>query len=338
MVDELVSVVVPVYNMESDLDRCVESILRQNYSNFEVILVDDGSKDGSYNKCMNWQKKDARVHAYHTENRGSGPARNHGIEHANGEYVYFPDADDSMKPDALTRMVEAMKGFDLVVFGYEKIDPYGKSVKVKTYEESSQNANEIRQHYSEYVNDTKRFAIQGAPWNKFFKMSVIREYHVEYPPLRRHQDEGFICRYMCAATKVHFIPDVLYVHYTNDLKKTWDKYPANYYDLIMSLYDIRKETILCWNPEDQKTKSLIDAEFYSRIIKSLELSFSPKMQMDGKERRKWIIEHAKVLNTNRVESLGTYQRLIISLVRAQKYSVLYSILFIKVQFEKNGWI
>ncbi len=90
----LISVIVPVYNVEKYLDRCVESIVTQTYKNLEIILVDDGSRDNSGIICDNWAKKDSRIKVYHKQNSGAGDTRNYGVEKAIGKYIAFVDSDD----------------------------------------------------------------------------------------------------------------------------------------------------------------------------------------------------------------------------------------------------
>ena len=106
--DELVSIIIPIYNAEESLSGSIHSILAQDYENIEVILVDDGSRDNSLQICKNIASTDPRVQVIHTHNQGSGPARNVGIDHASGRYAYFPDADDTLAPHAISVMVQAM--------------------------------------------------------------------------------------------------------------------------------------------------------------------------------------------------------------------------------------
>ena len=96
---EKVTVVVPVYNAEKYLTECLESIQRQTYSNIEIILVDDGSKDSSPALCDAFQKKDNRIKVVHKMNEGAGKSRNKGIEMATGDYILFVDSDDYIKSD-----------------------------------------------------------------------------------------------------------------------------------------------------------------------------------------------------------------------------------------------
>lgn len=90
----LVSIIVPVYNVEQYLDRCISSLVGQTYADLEILLVDDGSTDGSGTLCDRWQSRDPRIRAFHKENGGLSDARNHGLERAHGEYICFVDSDD----------------------------------------------------------------------------------------------------------------------------------------------------------------------------------------------------------------------------------------------------
>lgn len=343
MAEELVSIVVPVYNMGDSLEICVDSLLKQKYSNIEILLVDDGSKDNSLEICNKLKVKDNRIRVYHTENRGSGPARNTGIENAAGRYIYFPDADDKLKEDAISILVKAMeKGkYDLVVFGYESIGSNEKVVLRKEYPEMAREGDLIRQDYSDYVASTRKYGIQGAPWNKFFSLDVVKKYSIEYPPLRRHQDEGFISRYVCHAENIHFITDVLYSHYLNDLKKEWDKYPVDYVDAVIGLYKTRQETILTWNNDDKKTRDIIEHEYICNMIKAFELSYSPKMNLNSNERFKWLeqqIERSELLNITPPMSLGHYQKVVFNLLERRSLNLALSIMHFKIIIEKNGWL
>lgn len=336
---EFVSIVVPIYNMESSIDKTIDSLLSQDYENYEVILVDDGSTDRSYELCKIREKADKRIRTIHTSNQGSGPARNQGIENAKGKWIYFPDADDLLVPNALSKMMEGTNGgdCDLVVFGFRSIDTKGNIVSTKEYEDAVMDAEAIRKDYSECMTTSSRLGIQGAPWNKFFNLNVIRNNKVEFPPLRRHQDEGFIARYMCYARKVHFINEVLYTYYTNDLKREWQKYPVNYLDAVIGLNETRKKTILTWNANDAITHDMINREYICNVIKALELSFSPKMKLNRKERKVWIVESLKKTGIENVQPpsiVGGYQKLVLAVIRRQQYRILYYLLRLKIEIEK----
>lgn len=129
-----ISVIVPVYNIEEYIERCVNSILNQTYDNFEVLLVDDGSTDRSGEILDCYKEKDSRVKVFHKENGGSSSARNLAIDNANGEYLSFVDSDDYIEPDFLESLVEPINRAKennekvplIVQVGRNEIDEFGK--------------------------------------------------------------------------------------------------------------------------------------------------------------------------------------------------------------------
>lgn len=337
----LVSIVVPIYNMGNLIERCVESLIDQTYKNIEIILIDDGSKDNSLSVCRKLEKKDNRIKVFHTENKGSGPARNTGIDNASGDYIYFPDADDFLEKDAICKMMAAISSSncDTLVFGYKSINIKGNMVYKKEYPKCIKAGEDIRRYYSNYVGAQRPLGIQGAPWNKCFSLNLIKKYHIEFPALRRHQDEGFIARYMTYAKKIEFISDSLYIHYVNDLRKEWDKFPVDYIDSVIGLYETRKETILSWNEKDKETRKIINHEYICTVIKALELSFSPKMGFSKKERLKWIKEQFVRSNIGKMtipSSLDRYHKLILNNLKAGRYQLALCFMHFKIIVEKNG--
>lgn len=130
-----ISIITPVYNVEKYLDRCVKSVLNQSYTNFELILIDDGSKDSSGLKCDDWADKDCRVVVIHQDNAGAGAARNKGIEIAKGDLIGFVDSDDWVESNMYELLVNALKMYpeadiaECETFrtnGSKKIDNNGK--------------------------------------------------------------------------------------------------------------------------------------------------------------------------------------------------------------------
>ena len=103
--EQPVSVILPIYNVEKYLERCIKSIAAQTYTNLEILLIDDGSTDLSADICDMWAEKDKRVIAIHKKNEGLGMARNTGIDNATGRYVFFVDSDDYVAPDMIEKVV-----------------------------------------------------------------------------------------------------------------------------------------------------------------------------------------------------------------------------------------
>lgn len=335
-----ISVIIPIYNMEDEIESCVHSVLVQE-GNYEVILVDDGSVDGTYEKCIELQKEDNRIRILHTKNQGAGKARNEGIKCSRGKYLYFPDADDILETNALLTMyeeIEKNKG-DLLVFGYKTIRKNGTLYMEKKYERVVFDGNEVRNDYSEFFTMVSRYSIQGAPWNKLFSAEVIKENNILFPDMRRHQDEGFIGRYMNCASKICFIPNVLYTYRMNDLKDEWRKYPSNYIDIVNDLYAERGKNILIWNANDKKTHELVEKERFCNIIRALEFSFATNKRMNLSRRYMWIKKQIKLNKMEEFKAkylLGIYHRIIYFLIRKGVFIGVYFILLIKVIMNRTG--
>ncbi|MBQ8040126.1 MAG: glycosyltransferase family 2 protein, partial [Lachnospiraceae bacterium] len=130
MKQPLISIIIPVYNIEEYLPRCIESVLGQTYANIEVILVDDGSKDKSGEICDSYQKRDSRVRVIHKENGGSSSARNAGIADAKGEFIGFVDSDDYVETTMYETMMQAIEstGCAIVQVARDEIDANGKQM------------------------------------------------------------------------------------------------------------------------------------------------------------------------------------------------------------------
>ena len=322
--------------MGDQLKKSIKSILNQDYSNYEVLLIDDGSQDNSLDICREIANNDSRVKYYHTVNQGSGPARNFGIVKASGKYLYFPDADDWMEPTTISRCVSVMENenSDLLVFGFRVFNQDGNLVKEKIYNNKQYSASDLKSNYADCMDMTGKLAIQGAPWNKFFKQSIIKEFGIEYPSLRRHQDEGFISRYMCHVNSVSFISDVFYTYYENTQRLEWKKYPIDYIDAVIGLYNVRKNTILTWNPNDLKTHNFVYRSYLCGVVKALELSFSPKFNFQTIQHHlMWmrdVLDKSNFFGVPKVK-LGMYQKIVYSLIANRMLKLAYLAIYFKVK-------
>jgi len=174
----LLSIIVPVFNVEKYMDQCIQSILAQNYRNIQLILVDDGSTDRSGEKCDEW-KKDSRVTVVHKENGGVSSARNEGIKAARGEYITFVDADDYLSADLYEEVVRQIEDNDADVgmFGY-----------INTYEDYEKIDNPFRKEIltgSEAIRDCiDPNGWQLFVWNKIFKRNIVfceSDNFIKYP-------------------------------------------------------------------------------------------------------------------------------------------------------------
>jgi glycosyltransferase involved in cell wall biosynthesis len=165
MVKNMISVIVPVYNAEKFIDRCIKSILNQNYNDFEIILVDDGSPDKCPKICDEWAEKDERIKVIHKINGGVSSARNAGLKVAKGEFVTFVDSDDTLSDCALLNMNNLMDSeTDFVICSHNDVKI--ENVLVKPYIENvkTYTANEIRTDKFIEFDETVWW-----PWGKLFR-------------------------------------------------------------------------------------------------------------------------------------------------------------------------
>lgn len=169
---DLVSVIVPVYNVEKYLDRCVESIINQTYKSIEIILVDDGSTDQSPRMCDEWMNKDNRVKVIHKINGGLSSARNAGLEIMCGEYVCFIDSDDYIEPNMIDLMLDSIKkdDFELCICNMKYVDENSNVIGRESTKPIMLYGNDIIVAFLE----NKYFNSYSA-CNKLYKTSVINE-------------------------------------------------------------------------------------------------------------------------------------------------------------------
>ena len=173
----MISVIVPVYNVIKYLDECVASIVAQTYKEWECILVNDGSTDGSGTICDKWAMKDKRICVIHQENKGVSEARNRGIEEAKGEFIVFVDSDDTIGEDHLYSLVKAPSA-DIVVCGVRQETTEGLAINFKPSENKTF---ELSPEYVEsFVDLNDKFLFYG-PYVKLYKASIIKSHNIKFP-------------------------------------------------------------------------------------------------------------------------------------------------------------
>lgn len=204
--DSLISIVVPVYNVEQYLDTCMKSIVSQTYQNIEILLVDDGSPDNCGVICDGWAKEDARILSLHKDNGGLASARNYGLRYAHGEYVLFVDSDDWIEPDAVQQYADEAEhtGADIVIASYVK-HKNGKEI----VHDIGQNRLYTSQKALYEVIIDKR--VNNFAWNFLCKKSLYDE--ISYPAHRRKfEDLDYTYKLFRKANRIAHINAPVY-HY-----------------------------------------------------------------------------------------------------------------------------
>lgn len=184
MDEKLVTVVVPIYNVEKYLNNCIESIVNQTYRNLEILLIDDGSPDSCPRICDEWAKRDSRIQVIHKENQGLGMARNTGIEHAAGEYICFFDSDDYVDLRTIEKAYQKAEQHkaDIVIFGFNDFDDTGKIIAewIPKVEKTLFAGSEVRDKFLPDLidsshRDSKNKSILLSACVVLFSMKLIRK-------------------------------------------------------------------------------------------------------------------------------------------------------------------
>ena len=203
----LISIVVPAYNVEKYIKACLDSIIIQTYSNFEVIVINDGSTDQT-EKMLNEYESNPKIRIFSQENGGLSAARNRGLKFANGELVCFIDSDDSVKSDYLEKLATPFfedLNVDITVCGYQEkiekseINHVLKSQKITGYQATK-----------DLLIKQQDFDVLA--WNKLYRKKLFSNNHIEYPAGQIHEDNLTTYKLFSHAQKVVYISDVLYIY------------------------------------------------------------------------------------------------------------------------------
>lgn len=195
----LFSVIVPVYNAEKTISKTIDSILQQSYKNFELILINDGSKDNSLSVCLNYKKKDSRVKVLDFPNGGVACARNRGLRVAQGERICFVDADDSVLSDWL-KCYSEYSDADLMIEGHVAVTEKGKT------NNSDDDELFIGERFIEGIEKVSRGGRLNMPWNKCYKREIIQENNLKFMEgCDLFEDLIFTLQYIQKATSLRLI-------------------------------------------------------------------------------------------------------------------------------------
>lgn len=182
-----ISIMVPVYNAEKTLRQCVDSILGQDNRSLELLLIDDGSKDGSPEICDEYSQKDNRVKVFHKPNGGVSSARNHGLDYARGKWITFIDSDDYVSNGYFDGVAEHNE--DVLIKGYQKFD-YSGIVAGKEAEDLLK-ISDFSDFLSQYVTDS----LLRCPWAKFYKRSLLGDLRF-LTDMKIGEDAWFVFNYL----------------------------------------------------------------------------------------------------------------------------------------------
>ena len=207
-----VSVIVPIYNSESYIDKCIQSIIDQSYSNIEIILVNDGSIDNSKSICENYANIDKRIKLINQENQGVSKARNKGLDLAKGKYIGFVDGDDYIEKNMIESIISNIENTkaDIGICGYNIVDD--RNIKIKKSDCSERNLIIDNEQALELIFTTNK--INGFLWNKIFKKELFEK--VRLPEdMNICEDLYIVCKLLNEDNIISYTPQALYNYREN---------------------------------------------------------------------------------------------------------------------------
>lgn len=208
-----ISIIVPVYNAEKYLSRCIDSVLAQIFTDFELLLIDDGSKDNSGNICDEYAKKDNRIKVFHKENGGVSSARNLGLANSIGKWICFIDSDDEVERYYLSTYIDVVKKYsvDCCIASCKIIT--SKGIRKIDLQENLYTKKDIYK----LIMYLREKSILGVPWNKFFKLSIIKENDILFDEsVSSYEDEIYVLQYLQYINNIAVSPQRTYRYYINN--------------------------------------------------------------------------------------------------------------------------
>lgn len=283
------SIVMPVYNTVKYLNAAVDAVRGQTYENWELILVDDGSNDGSGEMCDAFAQKDARIRTVHQENAGASAARNAGMDAARGEYLIFLDSDDEVERDLLARVQQAPDA-DVVVWGVmdEYMDEQENCFKRVPHIPKAgfcENAQAVREVLIDLESDT----LLGYIWNKCYRLEQVRKCGVRFENRLVTEDIFFNLR-LCAAWEsmaLLAVPALRYRHHSAHTSVT-GRFVPDYFaqnrervEAILALYD-------GWGQTNGHVLRVLGGIYARYTFSAVERLFDPRANAGRKERRAFL--------------------------------------------------
>ena len=267
------SIIIPIYNTEAYLPRCLDSVLSQSYTDFELLLVDDGSTDNSGAICEEYTQKDARINVFHRENGGICAARNTGLDNAQGEWIYLVDSDDELMPDGLRTLVECINDdVDVVMGGYEQYDLDGNLIET----EKNHAITTLSKRDSLLVlfqEHSIHYSYLGYVWNRLFRNRIIQDYDLRFDTtVRIKEDTLFVTQYLCKSngkTQFTTTPVYRYIAQKNsEMNSLWTAYNPKYvysFDAVVKMYSAIRQL-----PElDRQLSKAAKHEIVQRVYKTM---------------------------------------------------------------------
>ena len=252
-----ISIIVPIYNMEHLMRRCIDSLLAQTFTDYELLLIDDGSEDGSWSICQEYARKDARIGIYHKENGGLSDARNYGLSKAIGKYTIFADPDDWVSPEGLDRLYATAEReqADMTMCDLDREDEYSRHY-VCQRPQSLQAEDVLKELFAN---------IQGFTVNKLIRRDVYTRFGISYPKgIYGCEDQYTMAAILLHDIKIAYEP-VAFYHYMYNSASLTRHYDECTYEVDVHVLEMFR-TLLEGNPTQQLAVTYQENAVFTRAF------------------------------------------------------------------------
>lgn len=338
----VVSVVLPIYNVEKYLNRCIKSVVNQSYKNLEIILVDDGSPDSCPTLCDEWARKDNRIKVVHKKNAGLGYARNTGIENATGEYICFFDSDDYIALDAIEKAysLAIQEKSDMVVFGFCNVKASGETGKVVIphTDKVTFAGQEVQDVFladliGPDVKNGKQTDLWMSAWACMYSLDMIQKASWCFVSERDiiSEDVYSLLKLYTYVNKVSVLSEALYFYCENAGSLT-HTYKPDRYNRIRNFYDACYQ-LAEENNYSNNVKERLSYPYLSNTIAAMKMIVGSDQTKTLKyEQLKQIIDDdtlQNILSKTNIQKEKKTRKLLLVAIKKKQYSFIYWLIKIK---------
>lgn len=326
--DKTVSIIVPIYNVEKYLKKCVSSLIHQTYSQLEIILVNDGSPDNSPILCDEFAKEDKRVKVIHKENGGLSDARNAGLELASGDYTLFLDSDDYLELDAIEKLIHTIESTksDVVIFGYYTDFLDNDEALYKTREVKGLSLALDETNFNQIPITPNVIGLLGYAWNKLYLTRIIKDNNMLFEKgISLVEDVLFNGPLFQKCTKIVFIEEMLIHYVQRDRVTLGAKLYDNHIDLKLMAITKIEELLIHWkiNPLIvSKTSAQIMFNTLKAIIKLLSHSTRYDNKLKGEKLRELLKQPEVKQYLKQYKASTVKDKMLLGLMRKNQSKIL----------------
>lgn len=334
MSEKTVSVIVPVYNAEAFLEECINSVLRQTYPAIELLLINDGSTDGSGEICDRFAVEDSRIRVIHQPNAGPSVARNTGLQAVTGEYIQFIDSDDTIHPEMIARFMASIGNHPLLICGYRRVQKQNGRIFHSIHNRLPFSGEFSKKEFlTLFTALYPNFFIHYA-WNKCYLTSFIKEAGLQFDPnLDWGEDLLFNLEVIERCSSIRLIEDELYDYTYSNADSITSQYRVGFFDNTQMMQSMTRSFLKRNGSYHGEMKDEFERYYITRIMLGFWNLFHPKSTLTKEEKKQHIV---RIMQDDQVkESLAYFysgdeeNRLVGDMIAQQEVGQLYDYLAVK---------